>query len=269
MTTPQYVSRYASGPHTNTFIRAVKSELLKLQRRSLTTTSVTFTVLFVVTPIIFLLTVWKQGIKEPISATSITSGLQLFVLFSIIIGTLAVTSEYASNTMRTSCLAVPQRLKNLLAKCSAVAIYTSGVTAGIIILRFATLGLLSGGRIRITGTDLGTLALFILVTALTALMATGIGYLVRSTAGGISFMVLFIFLLPLVLSMFLRFELFATYAPPLYPMSLLGAIFAPPADASTLARAGYFSCPIALLIFTSYTVGFIALGYARFRKTDI
>lgn len=107
-----------------------KSELLKLQRRSLTTTSVTFTVLFVVTPIIFLLTVWKQGIKEPISATSITSGLQLFVLFSIIIGTLAVTSEYASNTMRTSCLAVPQRLKNLLAKCSAVAIYTSGVTAG-------------------------------------------------------------------------------------------------------------------------------------------
>ncbi|MFI6292030.1 ABC transporter permease [Nonomuraea sp. NPDC050790] len=126
---------------------------------------------------------------EPVAA-SLQGGLLFGQVAIGVLGVLAVTSEYAGATMRTSVLAVPRRGRLFLAKCAVVG--SLGTAAGLLTavasfligqhvftvsgLPHATLG--DPGALRSVlgaGLYLGMLGLFGLAT----------GFLVRSTAGGV------------------------------------------------------------------------------------
>lgn len=116
-------------------------------------------------------------------------GMTIIMVMAI----LAVTTEYRFNTIKSTFLAVPDRTRALLAKTQIVCLIAALVGEvcsfgawGIskLILPSAPLGLS-------TGADWRTVAGMGLVYGLAALMAIGVGLLVRQSAGAITLMLVY------------------------------------------------------------------------------
>mgnify|MGYP001051150038 CR=1 FL=1 len=135
-------------------------------------------------------------------AQSATFGSNITVLIMGVLGVLAVTSEYASGLILSSLAAVPSRTPLLIAKALVVA------TIGVVVGGLSTFG---GGLIAALIFGDGALGVFVepavlasmlgttVYLALAALLALGIGALLRSTAGAISVVVALLFVSTLVL----------------------------------------------------------------------
>ncbi|MGO4535845.1 hypothetical protein [Leifsonia sp. 2MCAF36] len=124
-------------------------------------------------------------------------------LIIVVLGTLAITSEFATGMVRTSFAAVPSRLPLVVGK--ALVVGAAGFGLGVInalIAWAAALPILVGRGASITFGDLSPLLWSVLgtgaVIALTAVFGLGLGCLIRVSAGAISLGVGALFVLTLV-----------------------------------------------------------------------
>lgn len=195
-----------------TFARVVRSEWIKL--RTLRSTVWSFAIIVVMTVLIGLLfasvydvsfgPAQDQAGQNTIALAAVTGGVSLTQLVAAVLGVLIISGEYTTGMIRSTLAAVPRRLPALWAKALVLAVCTfvigfvaSAVTLLITVPILAGKGiepqLLDGDFVR---SVLGTAAYL----ALIALLAYGLGVILRSSAGGIAAAAGLIFLVPTVLS---------------------------------------------------------------------
>lgn len=128
-------------------------------------------------------------------------GILLAQLIIGVLGTLAITSEYATRTIRTSLTMVPGRLPVLWAKAAVIAVVTfATMLVSALAVFFAGQAIIAGGDVASASlTDPGVLRAVVGTAAYltaVALIGLAVGTLLRSTAGAISTLVGVLFLLP-------------------------------------------------------------------------
>lgn len=130
------------------------------------------------------------------------SGVGLAQLAAIALGILAVTTEYQHSAIRTSLTAVPSRLPLIWAKAVVVTVVTAAVSlttvAVTLVVADAVIGI-DGASISLTTPGLVRATLgSALALAMVAVLASGVGWLLRSTAGAVSVMLAVLYILPIL-----------------------------------------------------------------------
>jgi len=127
-------------------------------------------------------------------------GVNLAELTVGVLGVLAVTGEYTSGMIRATFAAVPRRVPVLLAKAGVIAAVTFAVCLAAVLVTFlggqALLGAhgISLGQPEAVRAVLGA-ALYLTVVAV---LGIGLGFLIRSTAGGIATLLGLLLVLPVI-----------------------------------------------------------------------
>ncbi|WP_308257307.1 hypothetical protein [Pseudonocardia lacus] len=125
---------------------------------------------------------------EPVTVAATQSARVVGTTVLMVLAVLAVTTEYATGTIGTTFLAVPDRAAALRAKAVVVAVLAGLVgLAGALGSWAASALLLPGGDLALTGPDeWRQVAGVRLVDAGAAVVAVAIGVLVRRTAGAVT-----------------------------------------------------------------------------------
>jgi ABC-2 type transport system permease protein len=117
-----------------------------------------------------------------------------------VLGVLVISGEYSTGMIRSSLMAVPRRLPVLWAKISVFALVTFVLMLiATFISFFAVMAIVTSHHQQHSLGDPGALRVVIgtaLYLTVLGVMATGIGALVRNTAGGIALFVGLLFVLP-------------------------------------------------------------------------
>lgn len=262
---PHYTSIFADGAHGASFARSYLSELKKLKLRSMLITAA-------LAIIMYNLVIWFVFDPEwatPGNSQAIVGGWTFQAIFMVVIGALTVTSEYSSNTMRTTSLSDPNRLRAFFAKILAVFTF-SWVTMAISTAVSCAIMVIRLGGLSMDGEDARVLAFYTLILALFAVFTTGLGYLVRSTAGTIvlSFGVLYM----LDIFSLIPMDFFSKVFPQLTPGSVANKAILGPEEDMTVFSGGdpiVTSYWLAWAIFLGYVVVAVAVGAIRYKKSDI
>lgn len=130
------------------------------------------------------------------------TGLSSVELLAGAVGVLAVTTEYATGTIRGTLAAVPRRVPVLVAKAVVVALAVGTVTLVSVLVAFtAVRGILGSQGLALPYTAPGVpraLAGAALYLSGVALLGAGFGWLVRSTVGALAALVGLLYVLPVV-----------------------------------------------------------------------
>ncbi|MFJ3383993.1 MULTISPECIES: ABC transporter permease [unclassified Curtobacterium] len=195
------------------FPRLVRSEWIKL--RSIRSTVWCYAILVVLTIAMAVLIgafLNQDGGTMPTEAANATAvsvntaGVSITALVVGVLGVLIITGEYGTGQVRSTFTADPGRVGVILAKAFVLALTTfvvSAVSTWIGVFVSAPLQAANGIR-----PDLGDPAVFLPIlgssvyVTLLALLAYGIGLLVRSSAGGIAITLGILLVLPVILSIF-------------------------------------------------------------------
>ncbi|WP_160149005.1 ABC transporter permease subunit [Arcanobacterium ihumii] len=202
-------------------------------------------------------------------ASMIVGGWGLSSIFFLVISVGAVTSEYAHNTMRTTALSDPQRLRSLFAKAFAVVVYSFLLASVLTVIMTGTTLLLSKQPVTFTSDDVRPFLTMIGVLVGMSVMGVGLGYIFRSTAGAITAGVVlmqFLGLLTLIPLDFFRKTLnfylpsnLGQYA----IMKISSGEIVDPSVTVPYSQGGAFA------LFLLYPLFFLVLGIIRFKKSDI
>lgn len=182
------------------FAGAVRAEWIKL--RTLTSTWVTSAITIVITVLFGAgLAMGYAGSPERAddAKTMISSGSVLGMIVVAVLGALVVTGEYASGQIRSSVMAVPRRGRLFVAKALVVSGFSFVLGVVCVALSYVLSYPFMKGHAG-SLTDAHYLGLFWgtgLSFAVVALMALGLGYLTRSTAGAITVVVSLLFVAPI------------------------------------------------------------------------
>ncbi|GAA4156465.1 ABC transporter permease subunit [Gryllotalpicola daejeonensis] len=195
------------------FARLVRSEWIKL--RSIRSTMWCFGILFVLNigfPLLIASTGSVGGTDNPhlvgdnanqVALMVVTLGVNFTQLVVAVLGVLIISGEYATGMIRGTFTANPGRLGSMFAKALVLAIATFVVSAASTwIAAIAVHPILSGQGIDY---DLGDSKMFLPIlgssvyVTLVALLAFGIGSLVRASAGGIAITLGLLLVAPLIL----------------------------------------------------------------------
>ena len=182
------------------FAGAVRAEWIKL--RTLTSTWVTSAITIVITVLFGAgLAMGYAGSPERAdeAKTMIASGSMMGMIVVAVLGALVVTGEYASGQIRSSVMAVPRRGRLFVAKALVVSGFSFVLGVVCVALSYAISYPFMKGHAG-SLTDAHYLGLFWgtgLSFAVVALMALGLGYLTRSTAGAITMVVSLLFVAPI------------------------------------------------------------------------
>lgn len=136
----------------------------------------------------------------PVDAGTTQAGYLWGQMIIMVMAALAATTEYRFGTIRTTFLAVPNRVQALLAKTLVVA-----VVAGIVglVLALASWGignLVNSGDLGLhTGTDVRAVFGVGVNAALTAVFALAVGILIRQSAGAIAIVLIWALLVERIL----------------------------------------------------------------------
>lgn len=193
------------------FTRLVRSEWIKL--RSIRSTVWCLAILAVVTVAMAVLVgsaldagtqVTEEGADQTIVMIN-TVSVGLTALVVAVLGVLIITGEYGTGQVRSTFTADPGRIGAVIAKAAVLAATTFVVSAvSIWIGAFASTALQAGKGLHADLADpsvaMPLLGASVYVT-LVALLAYGIGLLVRSSAGGIAITLGILLVLPVVLSL--------------------------------------------------------------------
>lgn len=202
-----------------------------------------------------------SGMSDIVLADAVTSGITFVVVFAIVQGALAVTSEYSSNTMRTTTLSDPKRGRSFFAKLLGVACATAVPAALMTVLSYLVMFVSTGFPWAINSDSIRALAMFWALLVLGAVLATGLGYIIRSTAGTITFGIVALFISPMVT--FINAEWAQNLADYLPLSALQHAVTADPAGYGT-----GLSWSTAGLVMVGYTVVVCGLGLLRYSRSD-
>ena len=182
------------------FAGAVRAEWIKL--RTLTSTWVTSAITIVITVLFGAgLAMGYAGSPERAddAKTMISSGSVLGMIVVAVLGALVITGEYASGQIRSSMMAVPRRGRLFAAKALVGSAFSFVLGVLSVALAYAASYPFMKGHAG-SLTNAHYLGLFWgtgLSFAVVALMALGLGYLTRSTAGAITVVVSLLFVAPI------------------------------------------------------------------------
>lgn len=194
-----------------TFGRLVRSEWIKF--RSIRSTAWCLAILVVVTIAMAALLGNAFETSGPVTTdgangtlvTINTASVSLTALVVAVLGVLIITGEYGTGQIRSTFTADPQRTGVILAKAAVLAVTTFVVSAVAIWIGVALSAALQAGKgVDAAVTDpavfMPLLGASVFVTLL-ALLAYGIGLLVKSSAGGIAITLGLLLVVPVVLSL--------------------------------------------------------------------
>ena len=193
------------------FGNLVRSELIKLTSlRSLMLALALLVVGGIGVTMLLALTMESAGLPDGPSVTfvasTITLGPVMFgQLVAAVIGVLAISSEYSSNSIQTTLAAAPSRIPALAAKAVVVFGAVFAAAAACVLLSW-TLSFPLFDRLDLA-IGLGEPALAIALLgaagglALTAVFSLGVGTIVRSAAGGIATVLGVLLVLPATFSL--------------------------------------------------------------------
>lgn len=256
--------------HKVTFPRAVRSEWIKLV--SLRSSWITFAAAVVAIVGLGALisyvtnTHWahmpprEQARFEPVARS--LGGVDLAQLAIGVLGVLVVTGEYATGMIRSSLMAAPRRLPVLGAKLVVFAVSTFVLT-----LPSAFLAFLAGQKLLgVHGTTLSAphvlrsvigVALYLTVVAA---LAVGLGFLLRSTAGGIATLVALLLVLPGIAH--LLPDTWQTHVLPYLPSNAGGGVYA------VQPEPGMLSTWTGFAVFCVWAVAALVAGAVVLHRRD-
>lgn len=252
-----FTSRFAENAYRPTFTRSLRSELTKLNTRTVQVTALIGVALYGL--IMWLVATSAAEETDPRIAVI---GWSSLTFFFIIIGAVAATSEYAHNTMRTTALSDPRRPRSYTAKLAAVTIISAVLSVALLGVGLAILSLRMDG-FHISGEGLEAYFAFVVLMTAIGVLSAAMGYLVRSTAGAIAVMIGFIYLLDLVRLIPQRF--FQETVSQLIPSSLGNVAITGQAPTDALVSSPW----AALAIFVGYAAIGVVVGLLSFTKRDI
>lgn len=257
-----------------TFGRALRSEWIKI--RSLRSTWLTSAIAVAVMVLFGAATaVGYHGIPEQADQAKyqITSGAPFGYVIVAVLGALLITGEYASGQIRSSLSATPHRGRLLIAKAAIVAVFAFALGALSTMTTWAvTIPFLKDDAGSLTDNEyLGLFWGSGLTFAAIALMGLAYGFLLRSTAGAITtvVMVLFVIMVPLQI-MGSQWE-WAKELAGLLPTSADAAITDPFAAANTWGVSGtatFLSQAQTALVFLAWTILPLPIAAVIFFKRD-
>jgi ABC-2 type transport system permease protein len=132
------------------------------------------------------------------------TGFGVGQLVLVVLGVVAVTSEFVSGTAMVSLTVVPRRTRLLLAKTIVVGAYCTlltAVLAPLCALGAAVLTAVPGGIPVLDPGVLRSLGLQIAAAGLTGVLAVGLGTVLRSTAGAVGVGMSLVLVLPTALAL--------------------------------------------------------------------
>lgn len=250
-----FSGRFADS-YRPTFGRSLHSELMKLNTRSIQVTAA-------IGIILYGLIMWMLASSEYVEADPlvVTAGWPSMTIFFIVIGTVAVTSEYSHNTMRTTVLADPRRGRSFTAKLTAVTIVSLLLSATLIAIGYTLTRILKDG-FNPGGEVIAAYSIFCIIMVSIGVLSAAMGYLVRSTAGAISIMIGFMYLIDLV--QIIPQEFFRKTVSQLIP-SALGSVAISDQPLGDLITGRW----VALAVFVGYAVVGVVGALIAFKKRDI
>ena len=142
---------------------------------------------------------------DPATAISATlTGFGFGQLVLVVLGTLAVTAEFASGMAMASLTAVPRRSRLLVAKTLVVAAYCALLSAVLVVVCAvaARLRIAVPGGVALQDPDvLRVLGLQVGAATLVGVLAVALGAVLRSTAGAVGVAMFLVFVLPPTLAL--------------------------------------------------------------------
>lgn len=139
----------------------------------------------------------RAGI-DPVNQSLI--GVNLGELVVGVLGVLVAAGEYASGMIRATFAAVPRRLSVLLAKAGVLAAVAFLVCGVSVLITFVGEQALFGAGGASAGTDLRVILGATAYLTVIGVAGIGLGFLIRSTAGGIATLVAVLLVLPITVA---------------------------------------------------------------------
>lgn len=256
------------------YIRAVRAEWIKM--RSLLSTWVTSALASALT-ILFgagmAIGYAHTAGKEAEAAHAISAGTSFGQIAVAVLGALVITAEYSSGQVRSSLAAVPRRSRLFAAKALTVAAWAFCVGLISTLLTWAISAPFMNGH-HIALTDWEYLGYFWgagLSYAGIALMALGLGHLLRSTAGAITVIMALLFVIGIPLRIMAQKWDWAVTLQGLEPTTTILAVQDPFALSQMWGHPGtvaFLEQWQALLIFGAWVAVPLAAGWIFFVKRD-
>ncbi|MFD1504897.1 ABC transporter permease [Georgenia yuyongxinii] len=250
----------------------VASELTKLRLRSTVVAMTVAVVLVVAVGAAMAIGVLVQEVPAdgladaPVGApaTAALTGVEAAVYAVAALGVIAVTGEFASRSIATTFAAVPRRSRVVLGKALAVGVLVLAVTLPAMLLTFAATQVILGrAGIAVSLADPGVLRAMVgaaLYLTVVAVLAGGLGWLLRSTAGAYMVLIGVLVLVP-ALATLLPGDLAAAVLP--YLPSAAGTAMMQLEDTGQLAPWVGFG------VFVLYAVGTLVIAAAVVRRRDV
>lgn len=212
-TEPTRARPVATSPARLSFVRLVRSELIKLATLRSPWWSIAVVAVLSVGMSLLMAFALTSIPGAPPEATAdlalrvILIPTSFTVLLAVIIGSIQVTGEYSTGMMRSTLTAAPGRLGTLLAKAVVIAAFVFVSTLVVFALAAAATAPIVGGAgagldVADPGAWLPGLAAGALTMAVISVIGVGAGYVLRNGPGAIALGVGIVFVLPLVPAFF-------------------------------------------------------------------
>jgi ABC-type transport system involved in multi-copper enzyme maturation permease subunit len=261
-----------------TFGGALRSEFTKI--RSVRSTYWTLLIMIVATVVLgaiasYTTTESHQGPYFDAASWSL-GGVWLTQLLIGVVGTLVITSEYATGMIRSTLTVLPRRGLLMAAK---IAVFAAVAFATGLISSFASFfigqAIMSSHHTSTTLSQPGVLRAVIggaLFLTIGGLLALGIGLLIRHTAGALTAMVAVLFLLPLLGNLLPSSwqNQVDKWLPTAAGAQIWTSIHPPHQNSASPIGAGglMFSPWVGFAVFCGYAAVAVAAGLLMFRKRD-
>ncbi|MBM9432136.1 ABC transporter permease subunit [Flaviflexus equikiangi] len=263
-----------------TFPRLARSELRKLTTLRSTWVISVLTVLFYLLISFFVaeavdsMTSYmsRRELAAFTSSYMVTSIFQIALLFGIAFGTMVMTAEYSHNTIQTSLLASRSRLSFYGAKILVLTVFWASVAATALLLSTLLINIsISRHDVSLPLGEIGfwaSLASCVVVIVCGALMAAGMGAVLRSTVGATTLMFGLVLILPILEVIPLDF---LSDMAPYFPINVMSSAVAPREEGilgDVLLREDALSANASLAVLLVYTIVFVGAGALSLKKRD-
>ncbi|MCT1479315.1 ABC transporter permease [Microbacterium sp. p3-SID336] len=250
-----------------TFVRAVRSEWIKLSTLRSTWWSIAIAAVLTIGIAVLIAQAVDMPGFEPIQA--VVMPIQFTMLLAGIIGAIAVTGEYSTGMIRSTLTADPIRGSVLLAKSVVLALFLFVSSLAIFGVAALAVSLVVAPRDQsIEWADPSASLLPIVVASLSmavfALIGVAFGFILRSGAGAIAATVGLLFVLPVVANFF-------TLAGEAWAWVVDASAYLPVAAAQNVIVPGDGSAldePVAYLTLGCWVVGGLLAAWAVLRTRD-
>ncbi|MGO1591846.1 MAG: hypothetical protein ACTHW1_03960 [Ancrocorticia sp.] len=218
---------------------------------------------------LYALIMWPVGASQneygdfQLDAQVVTTGISFLIIFAFALGTSAVTNEYSSNTMRTTTLSDPSRLRSYTAKHVAVFLMIGAVNLVLTVVSTLVYTVFADGSWDFGNGNVRALVMFWLVLTTATTMATSLGYILRSTAGTITLSMVLVYVSNAVTLINIEWirETLVDYL----PLQLIQS------STSTDFGASFYdvSWSTSGIVWILYALAFWLLGLLRYTRSDV